>query len=307
MSPEPTAVSTPPVDVAPTKMSVLFRRLFSTAVLWLAVITTLVIGWPPGIFAFTAVAALVALYEFYRLLERGGLPCDRVAGMTAGILFFAIGLPVMYRLGLAWTYDFELTFLAVAIVGLTIRQLACAEAPCPDSVTSVANTVFGLVYVAWLLNFLTKVFMLAPARLPEGMVPGVLYIFYLLAVTKFSDIGAYGVGSLIGRHKMIPRISPGKTWEGFVGALLASALVSILLVWAFPVALRPITLDWALPLGLALGLAAVLGDLVESLFKRATGNKDSGTLFPGIGGMLDLVDSVLFTAPVLYIFLRLAA
>src|SRR5476649_1397665 len=104
-------------------MSVLLRRLFSTAVLWLAVITTLVIGWPPGIFAFTAIAALVALHEFYRLLECGGLPCDRRAGMTIGILFFAIGLPIIYRFGLTWTYDFELTFLAVAILGLTIRQL----------------------------------------------------------------------------------------------------------------------------------------------------------------------------------------
>jgi phosphatidate cytidylyltransferase len=306
MSPEPTAVTSTPV-VAPTKMSVLLRRLFSTAVLWLAVIATLVIGWPPGIFAFTAVAALVALHEFYRLLERGGLPCDRRAGLTVGVLFFAIGLPIIYRFGLAWTYDFELTFLAVAIVGLTIRQLACAEAPCPGSISNVANTLLGLLYVAWLLNFLTKVFMLAPVRLTDGMVPGVLYIFYLLAVTKFSDIGAYCVGSLIGRHKMIPRISPGKTWEGFAGALFASAIISVLLVWLFPNTLRPISLTWAVPLGLALGLAAVLGDLVESLFKRATGCKDSGMLFPGIGGMLDLIDSVLFTAPVLYIFLRLAA
>jgi phosphatidate cytidylyltransferase len=304
MSLEPTAMTSTPV-VAPTKMSVLLRRLLSTAVLWLVVIATLVAGWPPGIFAFTALAALVALHEFYRLLERGGLPCDRRAGLTVGLLFFAVGLPIIYRFGIAWTNDFELAFLGIAIVGLTIRQLACAEAPCPGSVSTVANTVFGLLYIAWLLNFLPKIFILSPVRLSDGLIPGVFYIFYLLAVTKFSDIGAYCVGSLIGRHKMIPRISPGKTWEGFAGALFASAVISVLLVWVFPQALHPITMTWAIPLGLTLGLAAVLGDLVESLFKRASGCKDSGMLFPGIGGMLDLIDSVLFTAPVLYIFLRL--
>ena len=306
MSPEPTAVTSPPA-VAPNKTSVLLRRLFSTVVLWLAVLATLVIGWPPGIFAFTAVAALVALHEFYRLLEHGGLPCDRRAGMTAGVLFFALGLPILHFFGLTWTYEFELGFLALALLGLGIRQLAFAEAPHPASVSNIANTFLGLLYVPWLMNFLAKVFMLSPLRLSDGFVPGVFFVLYLLMVTKFSDIGAYCLGSLLGKHKMIPRISPGKTWEGFAGALVASAIISVLLAWLFPHLLRPITMRWAVPLGLAIGLAAVLGDLVESLIKRACGCKDSGALFPGIGGMLDLVDSVLFTAPVLYLFLRLAA
>ncbi|OAI42015.1 hypothetical protein AYO41_04890, partial [Verrucomicrobia bacterium SCGC AG-212-E04] len=273
---------------------------------WSAVIGTLVIGWPPGIYAFTAVAAVVALYEYYRLLEHGGLPCDRATGMILGVLFFAIGLPILHHFGPVWTYEFELGFLSLSVLTLGIRQLAIAEAPHPASVANIANTFLGLVYVAWLLNFLAKIFMLSPTRLPSGLVPGVFFVLYLLMVTKFSDIGAYCVGSLIGRHKMIPRISPGKTWEGFGGALFASALISVLLVALFPQVLRPITMAWAMPLGLAVGLAAVLGDLVESLVKRATGCKDSGNLFPGIGGMLDLVDSVLFTAPVLYLFLRLA-
>ena len=305
MSPEPTA-ATSPAAVAPTKTNILIRRLFSTVVLWSAVIGTLVIGWPPGIFAFTAVAALVALHEFYRLLEHGGLPCDRPAGMTLGVLFFATGLPILHHFGLVWTYEFELGFLSFALLALGIRQLACAEAPHPASVSNIAHTFLGLLYVAWLMNFLAKIFVLGPVRLPSGLIPGVFFVLYLLMVTKFSDIGAYCVGSLIGRHKMIPRISPGKTWEGFGGALVASALISVLLVFLFPEVLRPITMAWAVPLGLGIGLAAVLGDLVESLIKRATGSKDSGMLFPGIGGMLDLIDSVLFTAPVLYLFLRLA-
>ena len=306
MSPEPTAATAPPA-VAPTKTSILIRRLLSTIVLWSAVIGTLVVGWPPGIFAFTALASLVALHEFYRLLEHGGLPCDRPAGMTLGVLFFATGLPILHHFGLVWTYEFELGFLSLAFLALAIRQLACAEAPHPASVSNIAHTFLGLLYVAWLMNFLAKIFMLGPVRLPSGLIPGVFFVLYLLMVTKFSDIGAYCVGSLIGRHRMIPRISPGKTWEGFGGALLGSALISVLLVTIFPEVLRPITMAWAVPLGLAVGLAAVLGDLVESLIKRATGCKDSGSLFPGIGGMLDLIDSVLFTAPVLYLFLRLAS
>jgi len=303
MSPEPTAVTSTPV-VAPTKMSVLLRRTFSTFVLWLAVIATLLIGWSPAIFAFIALAALFALYEFYRLLEQGGLPCDRRVGLVIATLFFAIGMPLFTRYGAAWNNEFEAVFFAAALIGLTLRQLALTTPPGTASLAAVANTLFGVLYVAWLLSFLTRIFMLSPNRLPDGMHPGVLYIFYLLAVTKFSDIGAYCVGSAFGRHKMLPRISPGKTWEGFVGALIGSAGISVLLVWMFPGTLRPITMSWALPLGFALGLIAVLGDLVESLFKRAGGCKDSGSMLPGIGGMLDLVDSVLFTAPALYIFLR---
>jgi phosphatidate cytidylyltransferase len=103
---------------------------------------------------------------------------------------------------------------------------------------------------------------------------------------------------------MIPRISPGKTWEGFGGAILFSVLASVLFYWAAGGRLVGMTLPHALVLGAILGSTAVVGDLVESMFKREAGVKDSGRLFPGIGGILDLLDSLLFNAPLMYLYLR---
>ena len=125
-----------------------------------------------------------------------------------------------------------------------------------------------------------------------------------MVLTKSSDTGAYAVGSLLGRHKMSPRISPGKTWEGFAGALGATILASLLLAHFLGHSMAGMSTVHALVLGVLLGLAAVLGDLIESLFKREAGVKDSGRFFPGIGGILDLLDSLLFNAPIMYLYLR---
>ena len=126
---------------------------------------------------------------------------------------------------------------------------------------------------------------------------------------KFTDIGAYLVGCAIGRHKLIPRISPGKSWEGVFGGVLVGTLVGTLYVWGLRDVFAPLGLTWlrALPLGLVLSVCAVVGDLTESLFKRAANVKDSGGVVPGMGGTLDVLDSILFTAPAVYLFLRLAA
>src|SRR6266704_213972 len=141
---------------------------------------------------------------------------------------------------------------------------------------AIYTTLFGLMYVPWLLNFIQKI----------NFFPGVqghYFLLYFVLITKFSDTGAYSVGSLFGRHKMIPRISPGKTWEGFAGAILISMLASVLFVHFLGHKMPG--MDWrhAIALGVILGTAAVVGDLIESLFKREAGVKDSGSLFPGIG------------------------
>jgi phosphatidate cytidylyltransferase len=164
-------------------------------------------------------------------------------------------------------------------------------------IIAISTTLFGLMYVPWLLNFIQKI----------NFFPGVdgrYYVLYFILVTKFSDSGAYVVGSLIGRHKMIPRISPGKTWEGFAGAIVVAAGASFLFAyWAGP-RLAGMTPIHSIILGILLAGTAVIGDLIESLFKREAGVKDSGTLFPGMGGILDLLDSLLFNAPLMYLYLR---
>ena len=169
---------------------------------------------------------------------------------------------------------------------------------------TMAYTLFGLLYVLWLFNFITKIVYVVP-RLDTGVVVGQFYVLYLIAVTKFSDMGAYLTGSVIGRHPLIPHISPKKTWEGFFGALAFSLFASLMLFKLMPGHLSLLTWTHATVLGLLLGFAAVIGDLAESILKRSTGVKDSGNFLPGIGGALDLIDSLLFTAPLLFFYLRL--
>ena len=118
-------------------------------------------------------------------------------------------------------------------------------------------------------------------------------------------MGAYLTGSLIGRHPLVPHISPKKTWEGFFGALAFSLLASVGPFQAHAGTFVGPDLTHSIVLGLLLGFAAVIGDLAESIVKRSTGVKDSGNMLPGIGGALDLIDSLLFTAPLLFFYLRL--
>jgi phosphatidate cytidylyltransferase len=166
-------------------------------------------------------------------------------------------------------------------------------------ILAISTTLFGLLYVPWLLNFIQKINFFG-----QQGVQGEWYVLYFVLVTKLSDCGAYAVGSLIGKHKMIPRISPGKTWEGFAGAILVSTAASVIFARLAGPRLTGMTLTHSIILGVILSLAAVVGDLIESLFKREAGLKDSGHLFPGIGGILDLLDSLLFNAPLMYLYLR---
>ena len=137
------------------------------------------------------------------------------------------------------------------------------------------------------------------------MISGQFYCLYLIAVTKFSDMGAYLTGSVFGTHLMVSQISAKKTWEGFFGALAFALFCSLMLFKLMPGHLSILNWTHATALGLLLGFAAVIGDLAESILKRSTGVKDSGNFLPGIGGALDLIDSLLFTAPLLFFYLRL--
>ena len=177
-----------------------------------------------------------------------------------------------------------------------------------DSLLAVAATVLGFGYIAFLFNFTAHLVFAVPGGLDfPGRVsePGALLLLWLLAVTKFTDMGAYITGSLIGRNKMIPPISPAKTWEGFGGALFFSQLAGCGLFALFPAELAFFG-GWkhVVILGFLLAILAVIGDLAESIVKRALGAKDSGRMLPGIGGSLDLIDSVCFTAPALYFYLK---
>ena len=294
---------TPP----PSKSQVFLRRLASTVVLWTAILSAMFSGnqyLADAVFVVIIVfVALMGLVEFYNLARKRGLACFKVSGVIGGVLLM-IGtfLNVTGRLGShgspARVNDFETSFLILFVLGLCLRQLFSRDNT--SGLTAIAVTLLGLMYVPWLLNFLQKI----------NYFPGVegkYFLLYFILLTKFSDMGAYVVGSLIGRHKMVPRISPGKTWEGFAGAILTSLVISIVLTQVMGERLQALTLTSSIILGLLLPLVSVVGDLAESVVKRDASIKDSGRSIPGIGGALDLIDSILFTAPVLYFYLQFTA
>jgi phosphatidate cytidylyltransferase len=248
---------------------------------------------------------MIGLWEFYTMLDHRRLPNFKITGMICGAAMLCGSFYYFSRLGPARSYDFELSVLLAFLLTVFTRQIF-ARLRDDEPLQTMAYTLFGLLYVIWLFNFMTKLVYVTP-RTADGHVTGQFYCLYLIAVTKFSDMGAYLVGSLIGRHQMIPHISPKKTWEGFCGALLLSTFASLGLIKLMPTQLSALHWMDGVVLGLSLGFAAVVGDLAESIIKRSTGVKDSGRFLPGIGGALDLIDSILFTAPLLYFYLRLVA
>jgi phosphatidate cytidylyltransferase len=169
------------------------------------------------------------------------------------------------------------------------------------AVATVALTLFGFFYIPYLFHFIPKIIFDQASASGHG----VMLALYLVAVTKVTDMGAYLWGSWLGRNKMITRISPKKTWEGFVGGIVSAVALSFLLTWLMPEQLAVITGIHALVLGLLLSVVSVVGDLAESVIKRDAQSKDSGAMIPGIGGSLDLVDSLLYTGPLFYSYLIL--
>lgn len=280
------------------------QRLFSTVVLWTCLLAALFSSnkliSEDGFLVVIILLAVSGLMEFYGLVEKRGMQCFKYCGLVGAVLLMTgTFLNLTEHLGKhdspARVNDFETSFIILFVLGLCVRQFVARNNT--TGILSISTTLFGLMYVPWLLNFIQKI------NFFHG-VEGHFYLLYFILITKFSDTGAYVVGSLIGRHKMIPRISPGKTWEGFGGAIAVSTGASVAFASLAHEHVPALTTMHAVILGVILSCTAVIGDLIESLFKREAGVKDSGRFFPGIGGMLDLLDSLLFNAPIMYLYLR---
>jgi phosphatidate cytidylyltransferase len=279
------------------------KRLFSWIALWIVALWFVFCGWDTGCLLLIAFFGLAGQWEFYRAQEEKGHKVFKQSGIFCGALIFANSWYfLIHHPGHARFVHFgEELVLVFSLLGAFIRLVVVPEthrAP----ITTAALTVLGLLYVPFLFNFVALL-----AFLPGNPEQNRFLLIYLLAVTKFSDVGAYVIGSVIGRHKMIPRISPGKTWEGFAGAILTSLLISVVLAPVMGQRVQAITFADSIILGLLLPLVSVVGDLAESVVKRDASIKDSGHSIPGIGGALDLIDSILFTAPVLYFYLQFTA
>ena len=292
-----------PARTTVTPRSAFILRFVSTIALWSIALAIAFSGFEILFCVLISVFGLIALLEFYRMLDHKGLPNFKITGMICGAVMLAGSFYYFAKIGPAQSYDFEVAVLLFFLLTVFGRQMF-ARLRHDEPLQTMAYTLFGLLYVLWLFNFTTKIVYLTP-RSSTGVVTGQFYCLYLIAVTKFSDMGAYLTGSALGRHLMVPQISAKKTWEGFFGALAFSLLASLMLFKLMPGHLSALTWTHATILGLLLGFAAVIGDLAESIVKRSTGVKDSGNLLPGIGGALDLIDSLLFTAPLMFFYLRL--
>ena len=250
-------------------------------------------------------------------MRSAGYPVFRLWGQ-----FGNLALVTATFLGLAFgtvsAAEWEIAALFLAVLVVLIRQFPQKHNEQP--VPTIACTLLGLLYVSFLFNFFTKLALAfdAPSSMmaPVGAT-GRLLVFLLVVVVKTTDAGAYFVGRylgpVLGPHLLFPRISPKKTWEGLIGGLLAGVLGGCLFFLAAGVpagegvrALGRIQMSWGelVLLSLVLAGAGAVGDLVESLIKRAAGAKDSGHMIPGMGGILDIFDSLLVTAPILYFAVR---
>ena len=273
-------------------------RLVSSVVLWGIMLA--VIFWlpPTALYIFMNVVIARALWEFYGICEVKGLKVFKVWGVIGAVALIS-GSWFIYgqRQFAERAYDFDVFILLIFALGVFIRQFP--QKLNSQGIETMAVTLFGLIYVAWLGNFITRINFTSS----EGR----YFVMVLVVVTKFTDIGAYLIGTAFGRHKMVPRLSPNKTWEGTAGGMLFALGGSLMCFYLLNVhwANSGMLVWHAIVLGLLLGAAAVIGDLAESLIKREAGVKDSSTWLPGHGGALDLIDSLLFTAPLLYVFMRL--
>lgn len=284
-----------------------------------AMVPVLAFGAPPFVvLLFLVLIVVLGQHEFYAMLREGGLPVYSWLGILFGGLwvvatFLTAGYAGSCHLpffGEAFSsvdpLKAEISVLTLAVLALITRSLWQRAERKP--IEAVAGTFMGLLYVPFLFNFITRLaFQWGPAlEVSRVTLTGGRLCLFLVIVVKMSDIGAYFSGRAFGKHKMFPRVSPKKTWEGAIGGVTAS-LAASLIFWLVSGQGRlgaslNISLVDAVLLGILLPVAGMVGDLCESQVKRASGAKDSSSLIPGMGGILDVLDSLLFGAPVLYLY-----
>lgn len=253
-------------------------------------------GWVLA--ALLAAVAVLAALEFYRLAERKTARPLRLLGASVAAAF--VGLAALApELGPGGAGLAELAFLAVIGAGVASIWERGVEG---EPLLSISTTVTGALYTGGLLSF--GLFL---RHLPEidGRWHGTAIVFAPVLLTWASDTFAYFAGRAWGTRKLIPRVSPGKTVQGALGALIGTVAVAVAYTWVlnrFPT--YRLGVAEAALFGVMISVTAQVGDLMESLLKRDAGVKDSGTLLPGHGGALDRFDSLFFTLPLAYLFFR---
>ena len=269
-----------------------WKRIASSVVL-IPVFVWVTTGAPTWVFQLLVVAAsAVACRELARMFERTGRPIATWLTVGVGAALTASFATSLYTgLGIdghpvRWMPTPELALL----VGVGLICSAPLWSSGRPLVESTANTLFGAIYIGWLLGY---------AIWLQGRADGPQLVLFLVGVTWAGESAAYLVGSSVGRHRLAPVLSPGKTVEGAIAQVIVSIAAALALgFWLLPAC----GLLGAAGAGVVLGVIGQVGDLAESAIKRSIGTKDTGDLIPGHGGMLDRIDSLLFNAPALYLY-----
>jgi phosphatidate cytidylyltransferase len=255
---------------------------------FLIVLTALAVLQDATSFLWILGLTLGGLYEFFYMIKRKGIPIYSYVGIFIGTI---IPLSIFFRF--EPTKNWELLFIVLAFLAILMMQFARKDNS--NAVLGISTTMFGVFYVSWLFSFLIKIRMLLPG------LEGVGLLGFILIVTKSADSGALLVGSRFGRHPLLPRISPNKSVEGAIGSMIFSIIAAILSARLLPPGLFPL---WHVAgMGAFFGAMGQLGDLSESLMKRDCQVKDSGKFMPGLGGVLDVIDSLLFSGPAFYLYM----
>lgn len=258
----------------------LIKRIVSSVILISVITGVIFVDWLCALVV--TLFIITGLYEYFTMLEKKGINIYKYFGIGMGTI---IPLSIMSRF--EPTKGWELLFIILALLFLVVMQFKRRDNH--GVIVDIATTLFGIVYVSWFFSFLIKI-----RYLPGGLG----YLAGLLLITKLGDIGAYLVGSRWGKKPLIPHISPKKTIEGALGGLVFNILGAFIGKLFLPFDYWQLFL-----MALCFGVLGQLGDLSESLLKRDCKIKDSGNMFPGMGGVLDQIDSLLFTAPVFYFYL----
>src|ERR1051325_5345215 len=268
------------------------KRILTAIIVLPFLIASILLASLWWVFVVLAVAAMViGLWEFYLLAKKLQLKPDPSAGYIAGAAILTISLqndPAVNVL--------LVQFVIIVLTAGTLITASLRGAPFDKMIASAGTTILGVLYIPLLGSHLVSL----RTGFTQTLSAHLLSFFFL--VVMGADTGAYYVGRALGKNKLASAISPGKTWEGVFGGLLAAvALATLAHFWFF----RELPLKWTLPLAAVMMVLGVLGDLTESALKRSAGAKDAAKLLPGHGGVLDRLDSLLFNAPLLYYFARL--
>lgn len=295
----------------------LIRRII--AGLAVAAFWFLAMCYLPAIFIFIVLLAMSALSqrEFYGMMKQRGCEVEENIGVAAGLGWLTLvyvyppAVLQQMRVGLEPGLLLIATFVFILLTRVMFNKSV------KNPVERVGVTLLGFFYLPFMLSWFIRLAQWGAVRtceIPESRT-GICLAAFVALVVKLGDVGAFGVGTAFGKHKMCPSISPKKSWEGLAGGMIAtviSALVVVFLARRFELIpggpLETLSIPLVVVLALVLSLTGVLGDLFESMFKRSAEFKDSAGLLPGgMGGILDMFDSLIFTPAVLYWFLVITA